>query len=86
MILGIIIDNLKKERDYNGKLAFEELGFTRVKKQVQENKIKSIVEKTFSKITIDNDSLLMTYTYDSDDENNITQPKISHLIAHRFDG
>jgi hypothetical protein len=27
VILGIIIDNLKKERDYNGKLAFKEFGF-----------------------------------------------------------
>lgn len=67
-------------------LHLKNLDLTKVKKQIQENKIKSIVEKTFSKITIDNDGLLMTCTYDSDDENNITQPKISHLIAHRFRG
>lgn len=67
-------------------LHLKNLDLSKVKKQVQENKIKSIVEKTFSKITIDSDGLLMTYRYDSDDENNITQPKVSHLIAHRFDG
>jgi hypothetical protein len=67
-------------------LHLKNLDLSKVKKQVQENKIKSIVEKTFSKITIDSDGLLMTYRYDSDDENNIMQPKVSHLIAHRFDG
>lgn len=67
-------------------LHLKNLDLTKVKKQIQENKIKSIVEKTFSKITIDSDGLLMTYRYDSDDENNIMQPKVSHLIAHRFDG
>lgn len=67
-------------------LHLKNLDLTKVKKQVQENNIKSIVEELFSKITIDNDGLLMNYIYDSDDENNITQPKISHLIAHRFCG
>jgi hypothetical protein len=67
-------------------LHLKNLDLSKVKKQVQENKIKSIVEKTFSKITIDSDGLLMTYRYDSDDENNIMQPKVSHLIAHCFDG
>lgn len=67
-------------------LHLKNLDLTRVKKQLQENKIKSIVEEAFSKITIDNDGLLMNYTYDSDDENNITQPKVSHLIAHCFKG
>ena len=67
-------------------LHLKNLDLSKVKKQVQENKIKSIVEEAFSKITIDNDGLLMDYIYDSDDENNIKQPKLSHLIAHRFRG
>lgn len=67
-------------------LHLKNLDLTRVKKQVQENKLKSIAEEAFSKITIDDDGLLMTYTYDSDADNNITQPKISRLIAHRYRG
>lgn len=67
-------------------LHLKNLDLTKVKKQVQENKIKSIIERSFSKITIDNDGLLMTDINDSNDESNIKQPSISHLIAHRYRG
>ena len=67
-------------------LHLKNLDLTKVKKQVQENKIKSIIERSFSKITIDNDGLLITDINDSNDENNIKQPSIFQLIAHRFRG
>ena len=67
-------------------LHLKNLDLSKVKKQIQENKIKSITERAFSKITIDNDGLLMTDINDSNGENNIKQPSISHLIAHRYRG
>lgn len=67
-------------------LHLKNLDLTKIKKQVQENKIKSIAERAFSKITVDNNSSLIIDIDESNDENIIKQPSISHLIAHRFRG
>lgn len=60
-------------------LHLKNLDLTKVHEQIEKNKLKSILETN-------NEIVKILDIDDSNDETNIRQPSISHLIAHRFRG